>query len=70
MKPRNRHVSYSSNIGAPFHHQYLAPQNKLKMASDIHEFKIDIPPEEVDRLKRKLNDTRLPGREIVPGAGS
>ncbi|KAL4868590.1 Alpha/Beta hydrolase protein [Aspergillus spectabilis] len=27
------------------------------------------PTSKVDRLKRKLNDTRLSGREIVPGAG-
>ncbi|KAL4920310.1 Alpha/Beta hydrolase protein [Aspergillus aurantiobrunneus] len=38
--------------------------------SDIQEFKIDIPPQEVERLKRKLSDTSLPGREIVPGAGT
>ncbi|KAL4944823.1 hypothetical protein BDV06DRAFT_209934 [Aspergillus oleicola] len=37
-------------------------------ASDIHPFKVDIPRAEVDRLKRKLDDTILPGREIVPGA--
>ncbi|CAI7590030.1 unnamed protein product [Penicillium bialowiezense] len=35
----------------------------------IHEFKVQIPQEEVDRLYRKLKDTRLPPREIVPGAG-
>lgn len=39
------------------------------MMSDIKPFKIDVPQSEVDRLKRKLQDTRLPGREIVPGAG-
>jgi hypothetical protein len=32
-------------------------------------FKVDIPQSEVERLKRKLSDTRLPPREIVPGAG-
>uniref|UniRef100_A0A8H7KC74 Epoxide hydrolase N-terminal domain-containing protein n=1 Tax=Bionectria ochroleuca TaxID=29856 RepID=A0A8H7KC74_BIOOC len=37
--------------------------------TDIRPFKIDVPQSEVDRLKRKLQDTRLPGREIVPGAG-
>jgi len=37
--------------------------------SDIKPFKVDDPVEEVDRLKRKLRDTRLPPREIVPGAG-
>lgn len=36
--------------------------------SDIQEFKIDILPQEVERLKRKLNDARLSEREIVPGA--
>lgn len=36
----------------------------------IQQFKINIPPQEVDRLQRKLNDTRLPPREIVPGAGT
>lgn len=36
---------------------------------DIQEFKIDVLPQEVERLKRKLNDARLPEREIVPGAG-
>lgn len=38
--------------------------------SDIKPFKVDIPREEVDRLKRKLKDTRLPPKEIVPNAGS
>ena len=38
--------------------------------SDIIPFKVDIPQSEVDRLKRKLQDTRLPPREIVPGAGN
>lgn len=37
--------------------------------SDIVPFKVDIPRSEVDRLKRKLQDTRLPPREIVPNAG-
>lgn len=37
--------------------------------SDIVPFKVDIPRSEVDRLKRKLQDTRLPPKEIVPGAG-
>ncbi|RAH49742.1 epoxide hydrolase family protein [Aspergillus brunneoviolaceus CBS 621.78] len=35
----------------------------------IKDFKIDIPRGEVDRLQRKLRDTRLPAREIVPSAG-
>jgi hypothetical protein len=38
--------------------------------SDIVPFKVDIPRSEVDRLKRKLQDTRLPPKEIVPGAGN
>ena len=37
---------------------------------NIEPFKVDIPKEEVDRLKRKLQDTRLPPREIVPNAGN
>ncbi|KAF6821834.1 putative epoxide hydrolase [Colletotrichum musicola] len=37
--------------------------------SDIQEFKVNIPREEVDRLNRKLKDTRLPGRPVVPDAG-
>ncbi|PWY96223.1 epoxide hydrolase [Aspergillus sclerotioniger CBS 115572] len=37
---------------------------------EIRPFRIDVPAEEVERLKRKLRDTRLPGRPIVPNAGS
>lgn len=37
--------------------------------SDVKDFKVDIPVGEVDRLKRKLKDTRLPPKEIVPNAG-
>ncbi|KAK0921942.1 hypothetical protein LTR57_008306 [Friedmanniomyces endolithicus] len=41
------------------------------MASEeIVPFKVDIPKEEFERLKRKLRDTRLPPKEIVPDAGS
>lgn len=40
------------------------------MSSEIRPFKVDIPVSEVERLQRKLQDTRLPGREIVPNAGS
>ena len=41
------------------------------MAGDeIVPFKVDIPKEEFERLKRKLRDTRLPPKEIVPDAGS
>jgi hypothetical protein len=36
----------------------------------IKPFQVDIPKAEVDRLKGKLNDTRLPGRSIVPDAGT
>ncbi|KAF7195920.1 putative epoxide hydrolase [Pseudocercospora fuligena] len=39
-------------------------------SEEIKSFKVDIPQAEVDRLKRKLKDTRLPPREIVPDAGS
>lgn len=34
----------------------------------IKEFKIDIDKSEVERLKRKLEDTRLPKAPIVPNA--
>ncbi|KAJ5395136.1 alpha/beta-hydrolase [Penicillium crustosum] len=37
--------------------------------SCVHPFKIEVSENEVDRLRRKLEDTRLPGREIVTGAG-
>ena len=40
------------------------------MPSDIQSFDAKIPQEEVDRLYRKLQDTRLPKHEIVPGAGA
>jgi len=36
---------------------------------EIKPFIVDIPNEEVDRLKRKLKDTRLPPKPIVPDAG-
>ncbi|KAK3058293.1 hypothetical protein LTR09_001371 [Extremus antarcticus] len=38
--------------------------------ADIKPFTVDIPKEEVERLKRKLKDTRLPPKPIVPDAGS
>lgn len=38
--------------------------------SDIRHFKIDIPVGEVEPLNRKLRDTRLPGGDIVPEAGT
>lgn len=40
------------------------------MTADIQPFTIDIPKSEVERLKRKLEDTRLPPKEIVPNAGN
>lgn len=35
----------------------------------IKPFKVDISAEEAARFKRKLQETRLPETEIVPGAG-
>ena len=40
------------------------------MSVKIEPFKIDVPLSEVDRLKRSLEDTRLPQNPIVPDAGS
>ncbi|KAI9042464.1 epoxide hydrolase family protein [Aspergillus affinis] len=40
------------------------------MSSEVRPFQVDIPVEEVERLQRKLKDTRLPSREIVPNAGN
>lgn len=37
--------------------------------SDIEAFQVDISREEIERLKRKLQETRLPGRPVVPDAG-
>ncbi|RMZ39054.1 epoxide hydrolase [Aspergillus flavus] len=37
---------------------------------EIREFTVKIPRERGERLKRKPRDTRLPGQEIVPGAGT
>jgi hypothetical protein len=37
--------------------------------SDISPFDPNIPKEEVDRLFRKLSDTRLPEIPVVPDAG-
>lgn len=39
------------------------------MRVDVQRFEVDIPQLEVDRLIRKLKDTRIPTAEIVPGAG-
>ena len=36
--------------------------------SEVKPFDPNIPQEEVDRLFRKLKDTRLPGVPIVPDA--
>jgi len=37
--------------------------------ADIKPFDPNIPQEEVDRLFRKLKDTRLPDIPVVPDAG-
>ena len=37
--------------------------------SDIKPFDPNIPQDEVDRLFRKLKDTRLPETPVVPDAG-
>jgi hypothetical protein len=37
--------------------------------SDIRSFDPNIPKDEVDRLFRKLKDTRLPQIPVVPDAG-
>jgi hypothetical protein len=39
------------------------------MSKEIKSFDPNIPKGEVDRLFRKLKDTRLPEQPIVPGAG-
>jgi phospholipase C len=39
------------------------------MSLKITSFKIDISPSEVERMKAKLKDTRLPQSPIVPDAG-
>lgn len=40
------------------------------MSTDIRPFKISVPKDEVDRYYRKIRDTRVPTRDIVPDAGS
>lgn len=40
------------------------------MSSNIKPFDIDIPDSEIQRLYRKLKDTRVPIKDIVPGAGA
>lgn len=42
---------------------------KKDTMSEIKPFDPSIPQEEVDRLFRKLKDTRLPDDPIVPDAG-
>jgi len=37
--------------------------------SEINPFDPNVPKDEVDRLFRKLKDTRLPQNPIVPDAG-
>lgn len=39
------------------------------MTDEIRPFKIDIPKEEIERYYRKIKDTRVPKKDIVPGAG-
>ena len=41
----------------------------MEEETDIRPFKVEIDQDEVFRLQRKLRETRIPGREIVPGAG-
>jgi pimeloyl-ACP methyl ester carboxylesterase len=40
------------------------------MSGEIKPFKIDIPEGEVERYYRKIRDTRVPTKDIVPNAGS
>ncbi|KAI1626823.1 Alpha/Beta hydrolase protein [Exophiala viscosa] len=40
------------------------------MSEEIKPFKVDIPEDEVERYYRKVKDTRVPTKDIVPGAGS
>lgn len=42
----------------------------MSSSEEIIPFRVDIPKAEVDRLKRKLQDTRLPPKPVVPDAGS
>lgn len=39
------------------------------MADELRPFKVDIAKAEVDRLIKKLEETRIPTEDIVPGAG-
>ena len=40
------------------------------MSESIRPFKVDISKDEYDRLIRKVKDTRIPTKDIVPGAGT
>lgn len=40
------------------------------MSEEIKPFKIEIPEQEVERYYRKIRDTRVPTKDIVPNAGS
>ncbi|KAL2060147.1 hypothetical protein VTL71DRAFT_9969 [Oculimacula yallundae] len=40
------------------------------MSEEIRPLKIDIPKEEVERYVRKIRDTRVPTKDIVPSAGT
>lgn len=42
----------------------------IAISDEIRPFKIDIPQPEVERVLRRLKDTRIPTSDIVPGAGS
>ncbi|KAJ6439220.1 retrovirus polyprotein [Purpureocillium lavendulum] len=57
-------VRFLSDTTALAHGLTMA-ENKVK----ISPFKVDIAAKEIERMQRKLQDTRLPGKEIVPGAG-
>lgn len=59
-----------SRAGQESEDNQSTPHDIKMSTSEMQEFKIDILPREVERLKRKLDDTRLPPREIVPGAGT
>jgi hypothetical protein len=39
------------------------------MSVKIRSFAIEVPVDEVHRMKRKLRDTRIPQKPIVPEAG-
>lgn len=39
------------------------------MSVNIKPFKIEVSADEVNRMKRKLRDTRIPQNPIVPDAG-